>query len=83
MKKLKELFDFHSKLEILQLLMKLFIWKLKDNDPMRLALEIKAIYHNIDSIGVKVGFQLTVFIKALYTAYSHYLESLQASGQMK
>ena len=26
---------------------------------------------------------LTAFIKSLYTTYSHYLESLQASGQMK
>jgi hypothetical protein len=60
--------------------MKLFNLELKDNNPMKLASEIKALFHDIDSTGVKVDLQLTAFIKALYPTYSHYLESLQASG---
>jgi hypothetical protein len=63
--------------------MKLFNLELKDNNPMKLASEIRALFHDIDSTGVKVDLQLTAFIKALYPTYSHYLESLQASGQMK
>ena len=81
--KLKDLYDSHSELEIIQLLMKLFNLELKDNDPMKLAYEFRAIFHDIDATGVKVDIQLTAFIKALYPTYTHYLESLQASGQMK
>jgi hypothetical protein len=83
LKKLKDLYDSHSKLEIIQLLMKLFNMELKDNNPMKLVFEIKALFHDIDSTGVKVDLQLTTFIKALYPTYSHYLQSLQASGHMK
>jgi hypothetical protein len=83
LEKLKDLYDSHSELEIIQLLMKLFNLELKDNNPMKLASKIKAFFHDIDSTGVKVDLQLTSFIKALYPTYSHYLESLQASGQMK
>ena len=83
LKKLKDLYDSHSELEIIQLLMKLFNLELKDNDPMKLASEIRAIFHDIDATGVKVDIQLTAFTKALYPSYTHYLESLQASGQMK
>ena len=39
--------------------------------------------HNIDVIGVKRDIALMAFIKALYPTYSHYLESVQASGQLK
>lgn len=39
--------------------MKLFNLELKDKDRMKLALEITAIYHNIDSTSFKVDFQLT------------------------
>ena len=63
--------------------MNLFNLEVQDNDPMKLASEIKALFHDIEAIGVKVDLQLTAFIKALYPTYSHYLESLQASGQMK
>jgi hypothetical protein len=62
---------------------KLFNLELKNDDPMALASEIKAIMHDIDAIGVKIDIPLTAFNKALYPTYSHYLESLQASGQMK
>ena len=63
--------------------MKLFNLELQDNDPMKLASKIKALFHDIEATGVKVDLQLTAFIKTLYPIYSHYLESLQASGQMK
>ena len=73
LKKLKYLYDSHSELEIIQLLMKLFNLELKDNDPMKLASEIRAIFHDIDATGVKVDVQLIAFIKALYHSYTHYL----------
>ena len=81
--KLRDLYDSHSQLEIIQLLMKLFNLELKYNDPMKLAFQIRATFHDIDATGVKVDIQFTAFIKALYPTYTHYLESLQASGQMK
>jgi hypothetical protein len=70
-------------LKLFKLLMKLFNLEMKDNDPMKLASEIRALYHDIEATGVKVDLQLTTFIKALYPTYSHYLESLQASEKMK
>ena len=63
--------------------MKLSNLELKDNDPMKLASEIRAIFHHIDATSVKVYIQLIAFIKALYPSYTHYLESLEASGQIK
>jgi len=62
---------------------KIFNIELKDGDPMDLSYEIKSIMHEIDSAGVDIDIHLMTFIKALYPTYSHYLESLQASGQMK
>jgi hypothetical protein len=62
---------------------KLFNIELKDGDPVALSYEIKAIMHDIDSTGVNIDIHLMTFIKALYPTYYHYLESLQASGQMK
>ena len=56
---------------------------MSNNDSLKLAFEIKSINHEIESTGVKVDFPLTTFIKSLYPSYSHYLESLQASGQLK
>ena len=56
---------------------------MRNNDPPKLASEIKAINHEIECTGVKVYFPITTFIKALYPIYSHYLESLQASGKLK
>ena len=63
--------------------MKLFNLELKYIDPMKLASEIKAIFHDIEFARAKVDRQLTGFNKPLYPTYSHYLESLQASGQTK
>ena len=39
--------------------------------------------HDIKHIGVEINFPLTSYVKALYPTYSHYLESLQASGKIK
>ena len=38
---------------------------------------------SIDSTGVKIDIALAALIKALYPTYSNYLESLQASGNLK
>jgi len=62
---------------------KLFNLELKNDDPMALASEMKAIMHDIDATRVKIDLPLIVFIKSLYPTYYHYLGSLQASGQMK
>ena len=51
--------------------------------PLGIAFEIKDIMHDIDATGVKIDLPLTSFIEYLYPSYSHYLESLQGSGQMK
>jgi hypothetical protein len=83
LKKLKDLYDSHSKLELIQLQLKLFNLESKDNDPMALAFQIKAIMHDIDVVGVEINIALVAFIKALYQTYSHYLESLQARNQVK
>jgi hypothetical protein len=77
------MYDSHSELKLIQLLMKLSNLDLKNDDPMILVFAIKNIMHDIDATGVKIDLPLRAFIKALYPTYSHYLESLQASGQMK
>jgi hypothetical protein len=61
----------------------LFNLELKNDELMDLVAEIKAIMHEIDATGVKVDLPLTSFINILYPRCSHYLDSLQASGQMK
>jgi hypothetical protein len=83
LKKLNDLYGSHSKLDLIQLLLKLFNLELKDNNPMAFAYEIKAIMHVVDATSVKIEIVLMAFIKVLYSIYSHYLESLQASGQLK
>jgi len=84
LKKLKDLYDSHSEiLELIQFLVKLFNIELKNDVPMALASDIKATMYGIDATRVKTYIHLTTFIKALYPTYFHYLESLQASGQMK
>jgi len=50
---------------------------------MALISEIRAIMHDIDSTSVKIDIALINLIKALYPTYSNYLESLQASGNLK
>jgi hypothetical protein len=80
---LNDLYDTHSELELIQLLVKLFNLELKNDELMSLSFEIKAIMHDIEATRVKIYLPLTAFIKPLYPTYSYYIESLQASGQMK
>jgi len=83
LQKLKELYDSHSALEVVQLMIKLFTLELKNNDPLALASEVKYIMHDIKSIKVELDIPLIAFLKALYPTYSNYLESLQANGNLK
>ena len=76
LKKLKDLFDSHSELELIQLQLKLFNLELKNDDPMALISKIRAIMHDIESTSVKIDIAFVVLIKALYPTYSNYLESL-------
>jgi hypothetical protein len=64
-------------------MVKLVNLDLKNDDPMALASEIKAIMHDIVVTRVNINLTFIVFIKSLYPTYYHYLESLQASGKMK
>ena len=63
--------------------MNIFNLELKDNDRIILASTVKSIIHEIDSTRVNIVIPLTTLIKGLFPTYSHYLESPQASGQMK
>eukprot|EP00253_Pinus_taeda_P014473 PITA_14473 len=83
LQKLKELYDSHSALEVIQLMIKLFTLELQNNDPLTLASEIKSIMHDIKSTKVELDISLIAFLKALYPTYSIYLESLQANGNLK
>ena len=57
------MYDSHSELEIIQFLMKLFNLEMKDNDMMKLASEIRALFHDIEAMGVKIDLQLTALLK--------------------
>jgi len=83
LQKLKELYDSHSALEVVQLMIKLFTLELQNNDPLALASEVKSIMHDIKSTKVELDIPLIAFLKALYPTYSNYLESLQANGNLK
>jgi len=73
----------HYELEVVQLMIKLFNLVLKNYDPLALALKVRSIMHDIKSTGVEIGIPLIPYVKALYPTYSNYLESLQASGNLK
>ena len=60
----------------------LFSLELKNDDPLALALEVRSIMHGIKNICVEVGIPLIAYAKALYPTYSHYLESLQETGNL-
>ena len=83
LQKLKELYDSHSTLEVVQLMIKLFTLELQNNNPLALASEVKSIMHDIKSTKVELDIPLIAFLKALYPTYSNYLESLQANGNLK
>ena len=64
-------------------MIKLFSLEMKNDDLLAFASEVRSIMHDIDSTGVKMDIPLIAYVKALYTTYSHYLESLQASGNLE
>ena len=66
MSKLKELYDSHSELEVVQLMIKLFSLELKNDDPLALASEVRSIMHDIKSTGADVDISLIAYVKALY-----------------
>eukprot|EP00253_Pinus_taeda_P008762 PITA_08762 len=80
---LNELYDSHYTLEFVQLMIKLFTLELQNNDPLDLASEVKSIMHDIKVTNVELDIPLIAFLKALYSTYSNYLESLQANGNLK
>ena len=80
--KLKEIYDSHSKLEIVKLMIKLSSIELKNDDTFALASEVRSIMHYINNTSVEVDIPIIVYVKALYPTYSHYLESLKASGNL-
>ena len=61
-------------------MIKLFSLELKNDDPLALASDVISIMHDIKNIGVEVDISIIAYFNALYPTYSHYLESLQASG---
>lgn len=81
--KKKYLYDTHSKLEFVQLMIKLFNIDIKENDPLALSYEIESIMHDVNTTGIHIDVPLTSFFKAIYPKYSHYFESIQTSMQLK
>ena len=81
--KLKELYESHSELEVVQLVIKLFSVELKNDDPLALASEVRSIMHEIKSIGIEIDIPIIAYVKALYPTYSHYRVQLQASRNLK
>ena len=69
-------------LKIVQLMTKLFCLELKNDDPLALASEVRYIMHEIKKTGVDVDIPPIAYVKELYPTYSHYLESLQESGNL-
>ena len=61
-------------------MIKLFSLELKNDDPLALASKVRSIMHDIKNTGVEVDIPLIAYNKTFYPTYSHYLESLQASG---
>lgn len=83
LQKLKELYDSHSTLEVVPLMIKLFSLELQNDNPLAVASEVKSIMHDIKVTNVELDIPLIAFVKALYPTYSNYLESLQANGNLK
>ena len=73
LQKLKEPYDSHSALEVVQLMIKLVTLELQNDDPLALALEAKSIMHDINVTNVELDIPLIAFLKALYPTYSNYL----------
>ena len=63
-------------------MIKLFSLELKNDDPLALASKLRSIMHDIKKTSVEADIALIAYVKALYPTYSHFLESLQASGNL-
>eukprot|EP00253_Pinus_taeda_P021319 PITA_21319 len=83
LQKLKELYDSHSALEVVQLMIKLFTLELENNDPLALASEIKSIVHDIKSTKVELDISLIAFLKALLLKEKKPLERRQSLNLLK
>ena len=81
LQKLKELYDSHYMIEVVQLMIKLLNLNLQNDDPLALALEVKSIMHDIKFTNVEIT--VIDFVKAIYPSYSNYLESFQENGNLK
>jgi len=80
---MEDLYESHSELEVFQLMVKLFNLELKADETLAPTLDIRAIMHDVNAIRVNRGIPLIVFVKSLYPTYTHYLESLKSSVQLK
>jgi len=83
LQKLKELYESHFELEVVQLMIKLFSIELKNDDPLALASKVISIMHDIKATDVQLEIPLIALFKAVYPTYSNYLESLQANRNLK
>ena len=63
LKFLKELYDSHTELEFIQLMIKLFSLELKSDDPLSLTSEVRSIMHDIKSCGVEIYIPLISYVK--------------------
>ena len=77
------MYNSHYELEVVQLMITSFNLELKNDYPLAFTSEVRSIMHDIKSTGVDIDIPLISYVKALYPTYSHYLESLQASGNLK
>ena len=67
------MYDSHSEMEVIKLMLKLFNLEVKDNDPMLVAYEIRTIMHKIQTSGMKPNLPLATFVDSLYSTHSNYL----------
>jgi len=73
LQKLKELYESHYTLEVVQLMIKLFTLELQNNDPLALASKVKSIMCDIKVINVELDIALIALFKAIYPTYSNYI----------
>ena len=62
LQKMKELYDSHSALEVVQLMIKLFSLELQNYDTLALASEVKSIMHDIKVTNVELDIPLIAFL---------------------
>jgi len=73
LQKLRKLYDSHTELKVVQLMIKLFNIEFKNDDHLALALEVRCIMNDIKTAGVQIETPLIAYVKALYPTYSNYL----------